>query len=110
MAKTLEEAKCKLKTQMGVSDEHHKHHKLVPTHGTGQGSSDSPMTWLFVSSVLFEVHTEKACGAHFVSFDGTKTTKIMMMGFVDDSAGCVAEIVNDATMEELIERMQHDAQ
>ena len=56
------------------------------------------MTWPFVSGVLFKVRAEKAHGAHFISFDGTKTVKVTMMGFVDDSAGL---IVSDATTDEL---------
>ena len=69
MAKNLEEAKCKFKTQMGVSDEHCQHHKLAPMCGTGQRSSNSPMMWSLISSVLFEAHAEKAHGVHFVSFE-----------------------------------------
>ena len=72
MARNLEEAKHKLKTQLGVSEEQCQHNDLFPTRGSGQGSSNSAMTWLFASSVSFYVHEEKAHGAHFVSFDLSK--------------------------------------
>ena len=110
MAKNLEEAKCELKTQLGTSEEQCQHNELHPIHGSGQGSSDSPMTWSFASGVLFKVHEKKAHGAHFVSFDLSKETKATMIGFVDDAASCMAATTHYMDIDELMSRMQHNAQ
>ena len=59
MARNLEEAKCKLKKQLGASEEQHQHNESFLICRSGQGSSDSPMMRLFASSVLFQVHEEK---------------------------------------------------
>jgi hypothetical protein len=48
-ATTLHEAKYKLKTAMGVSTS-----IALPTlYGTGQGSTNSPVIWIIISSTLF---------------------------------------------------------
>ena len=51
-AKTLENAKYRLKTALGVSDEYYQHCKLFPIYGSGQGATNSPQIWLAISSVL----------------------------------------------------------
>jgi hypothetical protein len=55
-AATLHEAKYKLKTVLGVSDEFYTHCECYPIYGTGQGSANSPVIWTIVSSVLFDCH------------------------------------------------------
>jgi hypothetical protein len=67
---TLEEAEFKLKTSTKISDTTYKHCKKFPIHGTGQGSTNSPIIWCFISSVLFQSHKEKAHGMLFESPDG----------------------------------------
>lgn len=62
MAKTLEEAKYKPKTNLGVTEEFHQHSELHPIYWTSQGSSNSPIIWVLVSSVLFTCHEAKAHG------------------------------------------------
>ena len=52
-ARTLKEAKYKLKTLLGVSDEFYQNCTAYPIYGTGQGSVNSPVIWLIVSSTLF---------------------------------------------------------
>ena len=109
---TLAEAKYHLKTQMGMSDECYKHCKFHPIYGTGQGSGNSPVLWLVVSSVLFDIHKQKANGAIFETMDGLESIILYMIGFVDDSNGqtnffCAQEPPSD---EEMIEAMRHDAQ
>jgi len=55
-ARTLKEAKYKLRTQLGVSKEHYKHSVLVPLYRTGQGIGNSPMIWCLISVTLFEAY------------------------------------------------------
>jgi hypothetical protein len=50
---TLQEAKFRLKTDMGVTEIFYQHCKAYPIYGTGQGSGNSPVIWVFISSVLF---------------------------------------------------------
>ena len=111
-AKTLQEAKFKLKTQKGVSESWYSHCTAFPIHGTGQGSGNSPVIWCFVSSILFDCHNQKAHGIVFSSPNRQVVARMSMVGFVDDSTtitGCDQDN-EDQTANKLIERMQHDAQ
>jgi len=112
MAKTLEEAKYKLKTMLGVSEEFYQHCDMFPIYGTGQGSGNSPAIWCVISSVLFDAHEEKAFGATYQSPDRTHGIQMAMVGFVDDSTGQVNAFSDDVQppIQVLLDRMQHDAQ
>lgn len=111
-AKTLKEAKYKLRTAIGVSDLEYSHCEGFPLHGTGQGSGNSPCIWLFVSSTLFDAHARQAHGATFMTPDGKYTTRLTMVGFVDDSTGACNDFrpQTENSLDDLIERMQYDAQ
>jgi hypothetical protein len=57
---TLEEAEFKLKSSTKVSESSYKRCSTkFPIHGTGQGSSNSPTIWCFISSVLFQCHNQR---------------------------------------------------
>jgi hypothetical protein len=110
-ATTLKNAKYKLKTALGVTEASYSHSTAFPLHGTGQGSGNSPMIWCFISSTLFDCHQERAYGALFESPDRKVTITFSMVGFVDDSTGTVNDFDNNAaTVEDLLGRLQHDAQ
>ena len=51
-AQTLQEAKCYLRTRLGISAECAEHTRECPWFGTGQGSGNSPFYWLIISSTL----------------------------------------------------------
>ena len=51
---TLKEAKYYLRTKLGVSEGFISHSEVYPIYGTGQGSGNSPVYWLFISSTLFD--------------------------------------------------------
>jgi len=112
MARTLEEAKYKLKTEMGVSDVFYQHCELFPIYGTGQGSGNSPAIWCVISSVLFDCHAVRAHGANFESPDKTEKIQIFMVGYVDDCTGQVNDFLSNSQPhpDVLIGKMQHDAQ
>jgi hypothetical protein len=57
-AQTLEEAEFKLNSSTKVSETSYKHCTNFPIHGTGQGSSNAPTIWCFISSVLFQCHNQ----------------------------------------------------
>jgi hypothetical protein len=75
---TLEEAEFKLKMSTKISDTTYRHCVKFPIHGTGQGSSNSPMLWCFISSVLFQSHNKQAHGMEFTSPDGDMLVRFNM--------------------------------
>ncbi|KAG7359838.1 hypothetical protein IV203_034936 [Nitzschia inconspicua] len=110
-AKFLEDAQYILKTKLGLSEEAYSHCELHPIFGTGQGSANSPVIWVLISSRLFHAHTTKANGATFLSPDGSIKTQIYMVGFVDDSANCINDFTNPSQeVETLLHKAQQDAQ
>jgi hypothetical protein len=88
-ARTLQEARYLLKTQLGISDESYSHCRAFPIYGRGQGPGNSPMIWCLISSMLFDIHQEHALGASYASSDGSTTIRLFMIGFVDDTYGSV---------------------
>jgi hypothetical protein len=70
------------------------------------------MIWCFISSTLFDYHQSQAYGAVFESPDRKVTVTFSMVGFVDDSTGTVNSFnaTTQPTPEELLNKMQHDAQ
>jgi hypothetical protein len=111
-ATTLAEAKFKLKTSLGVSDEYYENSEAFPIYGTGQGSGNSPAIWCIISSILFECHQEKGHGAYFCTPDQQMSVALSMIGFVDDSTGQVNEFTQNVqpTPAFLRNVMQLDAQ
>ena len=109
MATTLLEARYKLKTSLGLSESYYKHCENFPIYGSGQGSGNSPVLWVFISSILFNCHNSKAHGATFQSINNKHKLHISMIGFVDDSTGyCNAKTPNE-DVSTLFSKMQHDA-
>lgn len=111
-ANTLQEAKFKLKTSLGISSGWYQHCHAFPIHGTGQGSGNSPQIWCFICSVLFDAFASVTNGATFVSHNGKNALTIHMVGFVDDCTQRVNDFCADVqpSADELCERMRHDAQ
>eukprot|EP00957_Ditylum_brightwellii_P194116 14783077-Ditylum_brightwellii.AAC.1 len=66
---TLEEAKYRLKTVLGVSDDYYTHSELFPIYGSGQGVTNLPHIWLAISSTICDIYNEHAKGTEFVSPD-----------------------------------------
>ncbi|OEU05830.1 hypothetical protein FRACYDRAFT_257959 [Fragilariopsis cylindrus CCMP1102] len=108
-AKTLEEAEFKLKTSTKISDTSYRHCIKFPIHGTGQGSTNSPMIWCFISSVLFQCHNQRAHGMLFESPSKDMIVRFNMVGFVDDST-CITGGNKNDTLQDLIRKMKEDAQ
>lgn len=82
---TLRQAKYYLKTKFGLSDEYVSHTQEMPWFGTGQGSGNSPMYWLVISSTLFDAYQQRCTGgATYHSADKSMTLQLHQLGFVDD--------------------------
>jgi hypothetical protein len=111
-ASTLKEAKYKLETLLGVSDEFYQNCTAYPIYGAGQGSGNSPVIWLIVSSTLFTCHEQYAYGATFTTPDKSLSVALSMVGFVDDSTGQVNDFTAapQPSPEVLNKCMQYDAQ
>ena len=84
-ASTLEEAEYKLKLSTKVSETGYKHCIKFPIHGTGQGSTNSPMIWCFISCTLFDCHKAEANVMEILTPFGDHRVLLHMVGFVDDS-------------------------
>ena len=61
---TLEVAEFKSKIYTKMSETLYKHCAKFPIHEMGQGSTNSPTIWCFVSSVSFQCHNKKAHGIY----------------------------------------------
>jgi hypothetical protein len=111
-ARTLKEAKCKLKTILGVSGDFYTHCQFFPIYGTGQGSANSPVIWTIMSSVLFECHEAAGHIALFTTPDTNMSVNLSMVRFIDDSTGQVNDFLANMqpTPEQLTTIMQHNAQ
>ena len=109
--RTLAEARYHLKTKLGISEEFIQHSRAYPIFGTGQGSGNSPMYWLFISSTLFDIYEDKARGSMSTSPDGAITTTIKIVGFVDDTRNSTNDFTNnEVTTATLIEYATQDSQ
>ena len=108
-ATTLEHAKFKLKYGAKVSEASYSHCTNFPIHGSGQGSSNSPTIWCFISSMLFKCHDSQAHGMIFRSPSGNNTLRMSIVGFVDDSTVITSDEPGKP-VSSLIDRAQQDAQ
>jgi hypothetical protein len=73
--------------QLGLSRTGYYHSEDEPIFGTGQGSSNSPAIWLFVSSALMDAYEEWAESAKYSTPTGDCSVDVNMVGFVDDNTG-----------------------
>eukprot|EP00957_Ditylum_brightwellii_P118218 9016828-Ditylum_brightwellii.AAC.1 len=83
-ATTLEKAKYRLKTALGVSEGYYSHCKTFLIYGSGQGATNSPHTWLVISSTICDIYEQSAHGAEFVSPDQGISILLAILEFVDD--------------------------
>jgi hypothetical protein len=82
---TLQKAKYYLKTKFGISEDYVQHTQESPWFGTGQGSGNSPMYWLLISSTLYDIYTKEVTrGAIYETPDHKIKIKLTQLGFVDD--------------------------
>jgi hypothetical protein len=107
----LQDAVCRIKTQMGISEGYNFHSDDCPVFGTGQGSWSSPPIWNFNSSVFFDTFNKVAFGAVYYPTQGP-SLKIGMTGFVDDNnCNCNKDAIHhEPDSQALLSRMTHDAQ
>ena len=108
--KTLREAKYYLKTKFKLTDEYVSHTLEMPWFGTGQGSGNSPMYWLVISSTLFDIYEKHASGgAVYQSPDRSMSMKLLQLGFVDDVMNRTAQSWETANPEESLKQLIKEA-
>jgi hypothetical protein len=82
---TLQEARYHLKTKFGISDEYVRNTRETPCFGTGQGSGNSLIYWLLISSTLYDIYAQQVMdGATYLTLDGKINIQLNQLGFVDD--------------------------
>ena len=111
-ATTLKSVRYLLKTLLGISSTSYSHSQLFPIYGSRQGSGNSPGLWCAISSVLFDVYEQQACGASFYSPNQTIAVKLYMIGFVDDTSGSTNDFLlpEPAPLHHYANLATHDAQ
>eukprot|EP00957_Ditylum_brightwellii_P174930 13319954-Ditylum_brightwellii.AAC.1 len=68
-AQTLKEAKYRLKTALGVSNEYYQHCTTFLIYSSGQEATNSPGIWLTICSTIGDIYEQSANGAEFISPD-----------------------------------------
>ena len=109
---TLEQAKFRVKTTIGISQNWYKHSDAFPIHGTGQGSGNSPTIWCFICSALFDALESTATGAQFISPNREHSIRLCMIGFVDDCSQRINrfDVHPQPSTTTLVQIMQREAQ
>ena len=88
-ARTLQAAKYKVRTELGISETSYSHCDDDPTYGTGQGAGNASMVWGFISCTLFDIYDKQATPATYQNPDRSNLITLAMIGFVDDNNGHV---------------------
>ena len=94
-ARTLENANYRIRTDLGLAPTGYSHTPEHPIYGTGQGSANGPMLWLFLNSILNDCYEAKAHPAVYCTPDRLNRFELGMAGFVDDSNGQTNQFERD---------------
>eukprot|EP00957_Ditylum_brightwellii_P145220 11060990-Ditylum_brightwellii.AAC.1 len=70
--------------QKHASEGYYSHCKTFPIHGSGQGVTNFPQTWLVISSTICDIYEQTAHSAEFISPDQDISILLAILGFVDD--------------------------
>jgi hypothetical protein len=111
-ANTLQSAKYHVRTELGLSETSFSHSPESPIYGTGQGSGNSSMLWLFLCCILFDIYDKKCTPARYMHPDHSNQTKVSLIGFVDDNNGQANKFKDSQTWENLqrlLQRAQSNA-
>ena len=108
----LRNARYRLRTAQGTSNQWYCHSNQFPIYGTGQGSGNSPVLWMLMSAILFDIYETRAHGACIQDPTGSMVTKLGITGFVDDTN----TFINDwhpqrpGSTHTVLSKLQRDAQ
>ena len=110
---TLEQAQYRIRTDLGLAPTGYSHSPDNPIYGTGQGSANSSMLWLFLDSILYDCYNSQAKPAVYCTPEQLHRISLAMAGFVDDSNGQANEFEKDEqerTWELILQHAQTNAQ
>ena len=107
-ARTLEQAKYRMRTEMGLSETSYSHESQHPIYGTGQGSMNSGNNGTYISSALIDCYDTKASSATYMNPDRSNVNTWSMIGFVDDNNGQVNSF-EEAREKTNLQKLHHKA-
>jgi hypothetical protein len=82
--KTLTNTKYRVKIIGGNKTFVFSNSSKTPIYGTGQGSGNSPIIWLFISDTIAQIMEISAIGALYATDDSKKILNLKMTTYVDD--------------------------
>jgi hypothetical protein len=82
--KTPTNTKYRVKITGGTKRYVYSNNKKTPIYGTGQGSGNSPIIWLFIFDIIAQIMEENAIGATYLGEEKQQPIKIKMTAYVDD--------------------------
>ena len=91
----------------------YNHCEDEPIYSTGEGSSNSPVIWLFVSSALLDAYEEWAESATCSTPTEDCSVDVNMVGFVDDNTGQNNDFFgenNRANIDAIVDQAMKNAQ
>ena len=94
-----------------ISEEWYQHSSLTPIFGNGQGSTNSPNAWLFISNNIIKCYKKEATGATYSDPERQHQLTIHIAGFVDDKtlfSNCFYCLDNEIT--DVISQLKTDIQ
>ena len=100
-AMTLQKAKYKVRTELGISEESYSHCHEDPIYGIGQGAGNSSNHWGFITSAAYDAYDTKSTPAIYQNPDRTNEIKVSIIGFVDDTNGQANKFHGKQDTEEL---------
>ena len=110
-ADALQFMRYTVKTVHGVSEENYQGTVFAPLFGTGQGSGASPAVWLSLVVILLQTLDRLIPDRMtFRSIKGDIVHSRLSDAFVDDTSVGFTSSYSDASIDDLIERLQHVAQ
>eukprot|EP00957_Ditylum_brightwellii_P047109 3577486-Ditylum_brightwellii.AAC.1 len=83
-AQMLEQAKYRLETALGVSEEYYQHFTTFLICSSGQKATNSLSIWLTISSTIGDIYEQSANGTEFISPDKAISLVLAILGFVDN--------------------------
>ena len=86
-AKTLQAAKYKVRTELGISEDSYSHSQEDPIYGIGQGAGNSSNHWGFITSAAYDGYDTMSTPATYQNPDPTNEIKVSIIGFVDNTNG-----------------------
>jgi hypothetical protein len=107
---TLEKMQYFVKTTLGISQQFYQSSDTRPLYGTGQGATDSPVQWGFISVLAFSVLDDESHGLLLRSPDLLTEVLQTISAFVDDSSNYTGDYSGTLDPAGVARLLEQDAQ